>query len=329
MTAIQAIPIELIRTDGGTQIRDCKTMQTKIAEYATAMSEGNEFPPLTVFWDGEFYWLADGFHRLGAYNIVMQALELPGLDIDCEVIEGSLREAIIFACGVNAVHGIQRTVPDKQNAVRTMLTNPVVALTDAGVPWSSRRLAGICRVSHTFVDKEKERLRQEKEKQQQEQQSQDASGNVATCVSYERNGNVVTQVTGGGQTAAPEIKQPEAAAATSAETPSAEDKSPEPVAQAEQKPKPETAPTAVVVEFTSKWDFIYDRLKEVDRAIAELPEPHVAASKFPPTLAHGVTVARCLEIQRWWLEFTRLWAARNPEASRQLDLEEKLNATSR
>jgi hypothetical protein len=61
MTAIEAIPIELIRLDGGTQIRDFKTQQTKIAEYATAMSEGSEFPPMTVFWDGQNYWLADGF----------------------------------------------------------------------------------------------------------------------------------------------------------------------------------------------------------------------------------------------------------------------------
>ena len=95
---MKAIPIELIRTDGGTQIRDCKTQQTKIAEYATAMGEGNQFPPLIVFWDGEHYWLADGFHRLGAYNVVMQALELPGLDIECEVIEGTKREATADAC---------------------------------------------------------------------------------------------------------------------------------------------------------------------------------------------------------------------------------------
>src|SRR3954468_23401019 len=95
------LAIDLIRVDGGTQIRECKTMQTKIAEYATAMSEGIEFPPLTVFWDGGNYWLADGFHRLGAYNIVMQALELPGLDIDCDVVEGTQRDAIIFAYGVN------------------------------------------------------------------------------------------------------------------------------------------------------------------------------------------------------------------------------------
>jgi hypothetical protein len=90
---VQAIPIELIRTDGGTQIRDCKTMQTKIDEYVLAMNEGADFPPLTVFWDGEHYWLADGFHRLGAYNICMQAMELTGLDagqshMEFAVVEG-------------------------------------------------------------------------------------------------------------------------------------------------------------------------------------------------------------------------------------------------
>src|SRR3954447_20230894 len=107
------LAIDLIRTDGGTQIRACETFHAKVAEYATAMGEGNEFPPLTVFWDGEHYWLADGFHRLGAYNIVMQGLELPGLDIDCEVIEGTKRDAILYACGVNSTHGIQRTNADK------------------------------------------------------------------------------------------------------------------------------------------------------------------------------------------------------------------------
>jgi hypothetical protein len=76
VTAVTAIPIELIRIDGGTQIRDCKTQHTKVEEYVAAMATGADFPPLTVFWDGAEYWLADGFHRLWAYNIVMQALKL-------------------------------------------------------------------------------------------------------------------------------------------------------------------------------------------------------------------------------------------------------------
>src|SRR3954468_20110511 len=157
------LAIDLIRVDGGTQIRECKTMQTKIAEYATAMSEGVEFPPLTVFWDGEHYWLADGFHRLGAYKIVMQACKLPGLDIECEVIEGSLREAIIYACGVNATHGIQRTVPDKQNAVRTMLTNPLVCFNlETGKPWNDVEIARRCFVSDRMVAKHRAELAAER-----------------------------------------------------------------------------------------------------------------------------------------------------------------------
>jgi hypothetical protein len=62
---VKAIPIELIRLDGGTQIRACSTFQTKVEDYAIAMTQDADFPPLTVFWDGADYWLADGFHRHG------------------------------------------------------------------------------------------------------------------------------------------------------------------------------------------------------------------------------------------------------------------------
>ena len=150
---VMAIPIERIKTDGGTQIRACEIVQTKVDEYAMAMGQGDQFPPLTVFFDGADYWLADGFHRLGAYNVVMQALELPGIDIDCEVIEGGRRDAILYACGTNAEHGIQRTNTDKQNAVKTVLTNPLVSCDENGNPWSDRAIGRICKVSHHTVAK--------------------------------------------------------------------------------------------------------------------------------------------------------------------------------
>jgi hypothetical protein len=148
---VKDIPIELIRLDGGTQIRDCATYQTKVDEYALAMTEDAEFPPLIVFWDGEEYWLADGFHRLWANNLFMQETKMPGIDVPCEVLEDSQRDAIIFACGVNAGHGMPRTVPDKQNAVRTMLKNPLVALNEDGVPWSDWQISRICKVDHKTV----------------------------------------------------------------------------------------------------------------------------------------------------------------------------------
>jgi hypothetical protein len=44
-----------------------------------------------------------------------------------------------------------------------------------------------------------------------------------------------------------------------------------PVPPPEAKPEPEPEP-AKVVEFKSKWDFIYDRVKEIDRAIEAQPD---------------------------------------------------------
>jgi hypothetical protein len=149
---VKAIPIELIRLDGGTQIRACSTYQTKVDEYALAMTEDADFPPLTVFWDSAEYWLADGFHRLGAYNWTMQTLGPPGMNLPCEVIEGTQREAIIYACGVNAAHGMPRTNPDKQNAVRTMLTNPLVMIDlETGKPWNDHEIARRCVVGPDMV----------------------------------------------------------------------------------------------------------------------------------------------------------------------------------
>lgn len=306
---VKAIPIELIRLDGGTQIRDCKTQQTKVEEYLAAMMAGAKFPPLTVFWDGADYWLADGFHRLGANNIFMQALELPGLDVECEVLEGTRRDAILFACGTNAEHGIPRTNTDKQNAVETMLKNPLVSLNDDGVPWSDRDIAKICKVSPPTVAK----WRAEYLKKFTDSPSEGAGGSEERAVT--RGGTTYTM-----NTANIGRSSPKAAAAGS--VPAA----PEPDAGA-------SLQTAVVVEFSSKWDFIYDRLKEIDRAVAALPAPDVAAARFPETLAHGLPVGRCLEIQRWLQEFARLWAARGPETRRirasQHDMEEILNVTSR
>jgi hypothetical protein len=163
---VKAIPIELIRLDGGTQIRACSTFQTKVEDYAIAMTQDADFPPLTVFWDGADYWLADGFHRHGAYNFIMQTLGLPGMNLPCEVLEGTQRDAILYACSANSAHGMPRTVPDKQNAVRTMLKNPLVALNEDGVPWTDRQIGRICNVDHKMVGRHRADLAAEAAKSQ-------------------------------------------------------------------------------------------------------------------------------------------------------------------
>ena len=108
------LPLKKIRCNGGTQPR-AMIHENVITEYAEAMREGTVFPPLTVFHDGKDYWLADGFHRLGA------ALELDLATIECDVRQGTLEDAQWFSFSVNQSHGLRRTNDDKARAVKASL----------------------------------------------------------------------------------------------------------------------------------------------------------------------------------------------------------------
>jgi len=61
MLAIDKIKIE------GTQSR-VQINESTVSEYAEAIQNGAQFPPVTVFFDGTNFWLADGFHRLLAHK---------------------------------------------------------------------------------------------------------------------------------------------------------------------------------------------------------------------------------------------------------------------
>jgi ParB-like chromosome segregation protein Spo0J len=73
--------------------------------------EGDEFPPLAVFQEGDTYILADGFTRHTA------AKRAGRTSINCEVRAGGLRDAMLFAAGANATHGRPRSTADKHCAV--------------------------------------------------------------------------------------------------------------------------------------------------------------------------------------------------------------------
>jgi predicted RNA-binding Zn-ribbon protein involved in translation (DUF1610 family) len=127
-----------IRTDGGTQSR-FKIDQPTVDDYADAMKAGDQFPPLDVYYDGEVYWLADGFHRLHA------ALQIGRETITVDVKQGTLRDAILYSVGVNATHGLRRTNDDKRRAVICLLRDPEWS------QWSDREIGRRCRVSNRFV----------------------------------------------------------------------------------------------------------------------------------------------------------------------------------
>jgi hypothetical protein len=137
---IKSVNIKAIRIDGGTQSRE-KLDQAVVDEYAELMKEGTEFPAISVVHDGNEYYLSDGFHRLLAAQKAGKA------SINCDVLTGTLRDAILYSLSANSSHGLRRTVEDRRKAVMTMLEDFEWS------EWSDREIARQCHVSHPFVAK--------------------------------------------------------------------------------------------------------------------------------------------------------------------------------
>jgi len=136
-TTVLSVALRKIRTDGGTQMRE-HLSEDAIAEYA---EDVKALPPAVVYDDGESIWLADGFHRHAAFQRAGKSRML------CEVREGSLDDAILYAAGANADHGLRRTNADKRRAVEALLSRPEWAAK------SDRWIAKAARVSDRFVNK--------------------------------------------------------------------------------------------------------------------------------------------------------------------------------
>lgn len=138
MVEPERLACDAIRMDGGTQPRAAISMAVA-EEYAEAIVQGADLPPVVVFFDGEEYWLADGFHRLIAHQLIGLA------EIAAEVHVGARREAILYCVGANAAHGMRRTNEDKRRAVMILLGDPEWA------EWSDREIARRCAVDHKMV----------------------------------------------------------------------------------------------------------------------------------------------------------------------------------
>ena len=133
------IELSLIRIDGGTQSR-AELNQGTVDEYCDSYLNGNDMPPVTLFFDGSTYWLADGFHRyFGAKKALVETIYE-------SIIPGSQDDAILYSLGANSKHGLRRSNADKRKAVQTMLKHPKWSL------FSNREIAEKCAVSSTFVD---------------------------------------------------------------------------------------------------------------------------------------------------------------------------------
>lgn len=164
---IAVLPLDEIRMDGGTQPRS-QLNQGTIDEYAADMQSGDKFPPIDVFYDGQDYWLADGFHRVHA------ATQIGWSEFEANVHQGDRRAAILHSVGVNASHGLRRTNEDKRRAVMALLSD------EEWGKWSDREIGRRCRVSHPFVAKIRE----------------DVTGNISSERTYiTKHGTVATMQT--------------------------------------------------------------------------------------------------------------------------------------
>ena len=132
------LPISTLTFDTDIQCREGMRSET-VAMYREDMLAGGTFPPMVVFYDGNKRWVADGFHRGQAYREA-------GIEkVPVDERQGTKRDAILFAVGANAAHGLRRTNADKRRAVEMLLRDAEWRL------WSDRELARRAGVSNQFI----------------------------------------------------------------------------------------------------------------------------------------------------------------------------------
>jgi hypothetical protein len=151
-----------------------------VSEYANDITGGDQFPPVTTFFDGVHFYLADGYHRYHAHKRAGK------VSIQCEIINGTLRDAIYYSTAVNAKHGMRRSYADRRKAVMTLLDDFEWSLK------SNTEIAKHCGVSISFVSN----LR-------------NSSGKMPDKIEYTTpSGETKTKVKASGRPAKPKAEEP-------------------------------------------------------------------------------------------------------------------------
>ena len=140
---MKKINILNIRIDGGTQPRQ-EINYDVVKDYAELMRDGVTFPPVTVYFDGAEYWLADGFHRYHATKANATAT------IEAEVVTGSVDDAEEYSFTANGGRGNDLTREDKKAIIRRMFLKK-----ERYGDWSQERIAKHVHVSPMFVSRVK------------------------------------------------------------------------------------------------------------------------------------------------------------------------------
>ncbi|MDJ0617063.1 MAG: ParB N-terminal domain-containing protein [Calothrix sp. MO_192.B10] len=142
LSSVEYLTLDEIRRDGGTQPRAAIDLK-HVKLLSEQMEDGFTLEAIAVFYDGESYWLADGFHRWQAHHNREEEV------IACVIHQGSHRDAVLYSVGANADHkpALPRSRTDKRRAVMTLLQDP------EWKEWSDREIGRQCKVSQPFVSK--------------------------------------------------------------------------------------------------------------------------------------------------------------------------------
>ena len=132
------IGLSTIRIDCNTQSRESISPDV-VDQYAEDMQGGNIFPSVIVYYDGTFYYLVDGHHRYHA------AMKIGAPSLECTVVEGTLREAVLFSMTVNSKHGLPRSRADKRYCILRMLDDIEYG------EYSDNHIAKLCHVGNMLV----------------------------------------------------------------------------------------------------------------------------------------------------------------------------------
>ena len=268
MTGIALIQIDQIRADTQAQPRTSLMIDT-IDNYVERMAEGDEFPPLTVFFDGSVYWLGDGFHRYHA------AVGCKLTEFTCDVREGGLRDAMLYSFGANTAHGLPRTKDDRQRAVLKMLNDPEWST------WPQTRIAKTCGVSQPYVS-------------QLAQRHQPVSYNSNKIRDVERGGTSYTQDTsniGGNSKPRPQNDGP-----VFDETPFGAGSPPPPVGNAE-------------TDRINANAWIGTTVGHILEHMKTLPDPRDAARRRTPGMKFARKPEEFDRIATWFAAFANEWRA--------------------
>jgi hypothetical protein len=135
---VEEVSLNLIRTDGGTQYREHIDPVT-VQDYLDAMKDSADFPPVETVFDGEFYWLIDGFHRIAAFK------QLGSTVMTVSFITGTQADAQLLALAANGTHGLPRSLMTKRTIGLKVIEHP------AFEGWSNYQISKFCGLSAPFI----------------------------------------------------------------------------------------------------------------------------------------------------------------------------------